>query len=283
MVNLENHSARPIGSAIRARREALALSLQDVADRVGCAKSYLSAIETDRRGAPSDELLAKLESALGLPAGALLQSGRWERSLRAGGESVQRDVAQMEADRRAGKRLAELLSKAREGQRGLDAIYKSGELRRLISQLTESDGGAVPVALAREVPVINFVAAGRPTEFTDLGYPARVADTYVRCPELEDADAFAARVSGDSMEPVYREGDIVVFSPSRALQSGMDCFARLAPDNEITFKRVYFETSAGGVEMIRLQPLNAVYAARVVGREEVLGLYGAVSVIKKIG
>ena len=117
------------------------------------------------------------------------------------------------------------------------------------------------------------------------------ADEYVWCPDLTDPDAFAARVVGDSMLPDYREGDIVVFSPARGVRDGDDCYARLAPreDGEggavsegATFKRVYFETGPDGGEVIRLQPLNSRHAARVVAREEVAGLYAAVSVTREV-
>ena len=43
-------------------------------------------------------------------------------------------------------------------------------------------------------------------------YPVGIADDYVRCPDLHDANAFAVRVVGDSMEPRFHEGDIVIFS-----------------------------------------------------------------------
>ncbi|MDX2145925.1 MAG: S24 family peptidase [Planctomycetota bacterium] len=205
----------------------------------------------------------------------------------------------------------------------LDEAYHSGELRRLIEKLdggsgdglmmleSEGRGGerisgrgsggtggganagvgggaggvsmGAPVGLPVEVPLINSVAAGYPREFTDLGYPARSAGEYVRCPEVSDPDAFAARVVGDSMSPEYREGDIVVFSPARLIKSGMDCFARLEPDQETTFKRVYFDTDEAGGVLIRLQPLNNRYPPKVVPREGVAGLYAAVSVIRKIG
>mgnify|MGYP002861220444 FL=1 len=129
--------------------------------------------------------------------------------------------------------------------------------------------------------------AGYPQEFTDLSYPAKVADEYVRCPDIDDADAFAARVVGESMMPEYREGDIVVFSPARVVKGGMDCFVRLEPDGESTFKRVFFESGGPngektGEEWIRLQPLNPAFSAKVVAREMVGGLYAAVSVIKKL-
>src|SRR6185295_16344626 len=97
---------------------------------------------------------------------------------------------------------------------------------------SRSAGNVRLMALPVQAPLINKVAAGYPTEFTDLGYPARVADEYVSAPGVTDADAFAARVVGDSMMPLYREGDIVVFSPERDTKDGDDCFVRLERDDE---------------------------------------------------
>jgi len=295
-----------LAAAIRSRREHLGLTLQRIAEQIGCAKSYLSALENEQRTAPGDELLTKLEDALKLPLGELLAIARWQRSLAVGGPDVRREVARLHEDRAAAKRIADLLRQpcASGGKSALDALYASGELRRLVDQLSPDAGGSggdgsnsaspagdgkpsaravIPITLTREVPLINKVAAGYPREFTDLGYPARIADEYVRCPDLEDPDAFAARVVGDSMSPNYIEGDIVVFSPLRPVKDGADCFARLEPDHETTFKRVYFETSAGGDALIRLQPLNSTYAPRTLAREMVAGLYAAVSVMRKVG
>lgn len=129
------------------------------------------------------------------------------------------------------------------------------------------------------VPLINKVTAGYPAEFTDLGYPARVGDDVILVPGYtglhggNDPDAFAATVCGDSMNPDYREGDIVVFSPMADVIDGSDCFARLEPDHESTFKRVYFDPIQN---TIRLEPLNKAYATRTVEREQVAGLFRAV-------
>ncbi|MEO0632273.1 MAG: S24 family peptidase, partial [Planctomycetota bacterium] len=76
--------------------------------------------------------------------------------------------------------------------------------------------------------------------------------------------------------------DIVVFSPARDVVDGSDCFARLEPDDETTFKRVYFELDADGADVIRLQPLNASYPPRTLPRDEVAGLYRAVTVMRAI-
>ncbi len=268
------------GRVLAARRRAAGLSLEALGDRVGCAKSYLWALERGRKGPPSEALVARLEAALGLAAGELGAAARWQKTP----GPVRRDLCAMQERGRSGERLARLLGEGVRAGASLDELYKSGALGALIERLAPSGPQAqsVRAALPVEIPLINRVTAGYPADFTDLGYPARVADEYVRTPDLHDPDAFAARVVGDSMEPDYREGDIVVFSPAVAVRSGMDCFVRLEPDHESTFKRVFIEGDAGE-EMIRIAPLNRRYPERVVERERVAGLYAGVSVTRAIG
>lgn len=329
------------GQIIRATRRARGLTLQALAQRVGCAKSALSMLERGRRSS-SRALLIRLENALDLTRGELVRADHWEH---APGE-IKSDVARLHAAQRAARQIATKQLAEFAGLGGLDRALASGQLRRLISQIdpelnaqsetavkhhadrtrthadthppstTTTIGGTpneppqpentevVRLGLPVEVPLINKVAAGYPTEFTDLGYPARVADEYVRVPEVSDPDAFGARVVGDSMEPEYREGDMVVFSPRAAVYNGADCFVRLERDAQTTFKRVFFEDDTGKVIddaalragqsasdaphaarliRIRLQPLNPRYGPRVYDREEVAGLYAAVTVTRKVG
>lgn len=283
---------RTVGQLIRDRRRRLGLTLQDIADRVGCTRGYLSSIENDRREhPPSRALLDRLEEALGLERGRLVALGDWQSTP----GDVRRRVIDLEAQQHLSQRLIDLLSKE-----GVDASFRSGELRRLVERLSASgkeggkEGGkgvggegerSVDLlgVLPTQVPLINKVIAGYPREFTDLGYPARVADEYVSVPGVADADAFAARVVGDSMRPDYAEGDIVVFSPQADAMDGSDCFVRLERDAETTFKRVYFERDGEDREVIRLQPLNSAYPPRSVPREEVAGVYAAVYVVRAVG
>ncbi|MEN0020686.1 MAG: helix-turn-helix domain-containing protein [Planctomycetota bacterium] len=206
-----------IGALVRTRRLELNLTLDRVGERAGCSKSYLSAIENDRGAHPGPALIARLEEALALEPGSL----RSVADLSVTPAGVRARLAKAEAESRAARRLVELVGTG-QSQGGtadrspLDEAYRSGEVGQLLQRLGASAGDqpeAVPLPL--EVPLINKVAAGYPTEFTDLGYPARIADEYVRCPDLADPDAFAARVVGTSMQPDYREGDIVIFSPAR--------------------------------------------------------------------
>src|SRR5204863_8685715 len=104
---------------------------------------------------------------------------------------------------------------------------------------------------APAIPVIDAVSAGYPKDFGDLSYPAKVARDFVACPGVIDKDAFAARITGDSMTPRYREGDIVVFSPAVRPTDGDDCFVRLA-DGYTAFKRIFFEPGEAGWPAVRL-------------------------------
>jgi len=122
------------------------------------------------------------------------------------------------------------------------------------------------------VPVINKVSAGYPVDFDDLNYPVGFADDYVRCPGLHDPNAFAVRVIGDSMEPKYKEGDIVVFSPAADVRNGDDCFVRFQRPHETTFKRVFFEND----NQVRLQPRNQNYPPTIVDGDRINGMYRAV-------
>jgi len=105
-----------------------------------------------------------------------------------------------------------------------------------------------------------------------------VADDYVRCPDLHDPNAFAVRVVGDSMEPKFREGDIVVFSPAADVHNGDDCFIRFATPHETAFKRVFFEQE----DKVRLQPRNEKYSPMMVDGNRINGLYRAVIKYEKL-
>lgn len=275
--------ASGFGDRLRDRRLRLGLSLRETAERAGCTKGYLSLLERGKRGAPTERVLSGLERALEMEPGSLGEMVAMQSTPAV----VREELAERREQGQAARQLAAMLRSA--GPGGLDRAFESGVLARLVERIapqegTPGEGEKVEALLPRAVPLINLVPAGQAAEFTDLGYPARVADSYVAAPELGDPDAFAARITGDSMEPTYREGDVVIFSPGREVRDGMDCFARLAePDSETTFKRVYFERGEGGDELIRLQPLNPRHKARVEPREKVAGLYPAVSVTRRVG
>lgn len=69
-----------VGQLIRQLRLARGLTLDEVAAQVGCVKGYLSTIERGLRPPPGVELAARLEEALGAPAGVILRAAAWYRT-----------------------------------------------------------------------------------------------------------------------------------------------------------------------------------------------------------
>lgn len=266
-----------LGGLVRDRRRSAELTLAGLAERSRLSPAYLSMLENGRlKAPPSRDALVRLENALGLPAGRLADRADVQRTP----ASVRSRLAEVTARADRADDLAGWLTETARRGVSLDALRESGALADAIDRTLGSPPtpGPTPGPTPR-VPLVNRVAAGYPAGFTDLDYPARVADAYVDAPGMEDPDAFAATVVGDSMLPDYREGDVVIFSPLADVIDGCDCFARLEPDHESTFKRVFFEDEG---RRVRLEPLNAAYATRVLDREQVAGLYRAVSRYSKL-
>ena len=130
----------------------------------------------------------------------------------------------------------------------------------------------------RPVPLINRVAAGKASEFTDLSYPTGVADQYVQVPDFPEAPAataFALRVLGDSMSPDYREGEVLVVGPGDP-RDGDDCVIRLAENENFatTFKRIFFvRDDQGDPTALRLVPLNRAHPERQINLTDITGIY----------
>ncbi len=75
--------------------------------------------------------------------------------------------------------------------------------------LIAAQGGA-PV---QRVPLIGFAQAGSSGYFDDAGFPAGAGWEEIAFPGLGDPHAYALEITGESMLPVYRDGDRIVVSP----------------------------------------------------------------------
>jgi phage repressor protein C with HTH and peptisase S24 domain len=269
-----------MGPKIRKHRRRLGLTLDELAGRTNISKPYLSLIETGRvPNPPSDEKLRRLEQTLGFPAGELVTQAHLHRTPK----DVRAVLAKLMEGRASGlgsrvsgedkNGFSEPRDPSPETRApiNLDDAYLSG----VLAELVDRSAGNVEQIATNAIPLINRVSAGYPKDFTDLSYPAKVADEYLGCPDVRDADAFATRVCGDSMMPKYRDGDIVIFSPAASPRNGDDCFVRFE-DGQTTFKRVFFESDEASQPVLRLQPRNEKYRPQVIASTKVSGLYKAV-------
>ena len=255
-----------LGQIIRQKREQFNLTLE-VSNRVGFSKPYLSTIETGKvKNPPGDELLAKLEKILEFEPGLLLHIAHIERLP----SDIRHEYETAEAENQKLRQIVKNLMDNKADPNQLGEILSQNEL--------DIEQGKSTLAAGRLVPVINKVSAGYPSDFNDLDYPVGIADDYVRCPDLHDPNAFAVRVVGDSMEPRFCEGDIVIFSPATEVHNGDDCFVRFAMPHETTFKRVFFEQE----NKIRLQPRNDKYPPAIIDGSRINGLYRAIIKYEKL-
>ncbi|MHC4171999.1 MAG: XRE family transcriptional regulator [Planctomycetota bacterium] len=256
-----------LGQIIRKKREQLNLTLDEVSSRVGFSKPYLSTIETNKvKNPPSDELLTRLEKALEFESGLLLHIAHIEGLP----SDIRQEYESAEAENEKLRQFLKNLAHQKTDIAGLGEFLAESKLD--IEQAGSS------LAAGRLVPVINKVSAGYPSDFNDLDYPVGIADDYVRCPDLHDPNAFAVRVVGDSMEPKFREGDIVIFSPAAEVHNGDDCFVRFAMPHEAAFKRVFFDSD----NKVRLQPRNEKYSPTIVDGKRINGLYRAIIKYEKL-
>ncbi len=109
---------------------------------------------------------------------------------------------------------------------------------------------AAVAAALRRVPVIGYAQAGNDGYFDDAGYPAGNGWDELEFPHVSDDHAYALEVSGDSMEPVYRDGDIIIISPAASVRRGDRVVVRTR-DGEVMAKQLARQT-ANRLELVSL-------------------------------
>ena len=87
------------------------------------------------------------------------------------------------------------------------------------------------------VPLVSWVTAGQWAEVSD-NYPPGQGEDNIPCPSKCGPHSFALRVKGDSMEPEYPNGSVIIVDPDREPRHDADVVVRLNSDMEATFKRL---------------------------------------------
>ena len=128
-------------------------------------------------------------------------------------------------------------------------------------------GDAESTGPTQRTPMIGYAQAREKGFFDDDGYPVGSGWDVISFPEIGDPNAFALEISGDSMAPLYRDGDIIVVSPAGSIQKG---------------DRVVVKTCQGGIivkqlqrrtaHKVELQSLNPDHAISNIDLEDVAWL-----------
>jgi phage repressor protein C with HTH and peptisase S24 domain len=120
-----------------------------------------------------------------------------------------------------------------------------------------------PGGAGRAIPIVGLARAGADGFFDDEGFPVGAAET-VRFPGLGDDRVYALEITGDSMEPVFREGDVVIVQPGAAVRRGDRVVVRTRA-GEVTAKTL----GRRNEQTIELVALNPAYPARELPASEI--------------
>ena len=116
----------------------------------------------------------------------------------------------------------------------------------------------------QSVPLLGFAQAGAGGYFDDGGFPAGKGWDEVGLPAINDEHAYALEISGDSMKPAYRDGDIIVVSPGTPIRRG-DRVVVKTTGGEVMVKELKRRTA----KTLELQSLNPNHVDRTLAADDV--------------
>jgi phage repressor protein C with HTH and peptisase S24 domain len=123
----------------------------------------------------------------------------------------------------------------------------------------------------QRIPLIGMAQAGSDGYFDDAGYPTGAGWDEIPFPEMGDAKAYALEITGNSMEPLYREGDIIIVSPAAQIRRADRVVVKTA-DGEVMVKQLLRRTA----KFVDLQSINDEHPNRSIPIEEVVVLHRVV-------
>lgn len=113
--------------------------------------------------------------------------------------------------------------------------------------------------LRPSVPLLGLAQAGSGGFFDSAGHPAGQGWDEVQLPAAIEDGTYALEVSGDSMLPLYREGDRVIVSPTEQVRRGDRVVVRTR-QGEVMIKVLARQTA----KTLELHSVNPDYLPRVV-------------------
>jgi len=116
----------------------------------------------------------------------------------------------------------------------------------------------------QSVPLIGLAQAGAGGFFDHDGFPVGTGWDEIAFPGVNDEHAYALEVSGDSMQPAYRKGDIIVVSPATPIRRADRVVVR-THDGEVMVKQLTRRTA----KTVELQSLNSAHPDRTLAAADV--------------
>lgn len=127
--------------------------------------------------------------------------------------------------------------------------------------LVTNRGGASTQA----IPLIGLAQAGSGGYFDDAGFPVGKGWDEIAFPAVNDEHAYALEISGSSMEPAYRDGTIVMVSPTSPVRRG-DRVVVKTRNGEVMAKELKRRTS----KTVELRSFNPDHKERTLSVDDVV-------------
>ena len=130
-----------------------------------------------------------------------------------------------------------------------------------------------PLGKMRKIPVISWVAAGKWTETGESFLEEEVIEWIET--DVKGEHNFGLKIKGDSMEPEFKEGEVVIINPTAKAENG-DYVIVKNHEEEATFKQYkrYENTKI-------LHPLNSKYNDIILNKDKEYRIVGVVMEKKK--
>jgi phage repressor protein C with HTH and peptisase S24 domain len=117
----------------------------------------------------------------------------------------------------------------------------------------------------KSIPLLGFAQAGSGGYFDDGGFPVGKGWDEIAFPQVSDDHAYALEISGDSMLPTYRDGDVIVVSPAAPVRRG-DRVVVKTKKGEVMVKELKRQTA----KQVELKSLNPSHAERTLSHNDVI-------------
>ena len=109
----------------------------------------------------------------------------------------------------------------------------------------------------KQIPLLGLARAGKGGFFDDSGFPVGNGWDEIDVPGVTDNTAYALEITGDSMLPVYREGDTIIVRKCEDASNG-DIVVALVDEEEATLKLLRRRGDS-----IALEAANPAYETRI--------------------
>ena len=116
----------------------------------------------------------------------------------------------------------------------------------------------------KQIPLLGLARAGKGGFFDDSGFPVGNGWDEIDVPGVTDNTAYALEITGDSMLPVYREGDTIIVSPGATVRKGDRVVVRTT-DGQVMAKVMQRQTAKN----LELASFNAAHDTRTLDMKDV--------------